>query len=70
MDDVLRQTQVEAGLDLVSVASLEDRTNHSERALLASILQLWIVQAAQRLSQWDQLIVVGCSLVHRNQEAV
>ena len=40
VNDVLGDTHVEACLDLVGAASLEDRSDHSQRASLPSLLEL------------------------------
>ena len=78
VNDVLGDTHVEACLNLVGAASLEHRSDHSQRASLPSLLELAPVirgillfslsQSGQAFSQRGQLIVVLGGSIERDQE--
>ena len=68
VDNMFGNAQIQACFNLVRISSLENRPNHSKRAPLACLFQVLVIQSAEALSQRDQLVIVSCSPMHRNQE--
>lgn len=68
MDDVLRHTHVEAGLDLIRITSLENGPNHGKGTFLSSSVDRVLLKSVETLSDGDQLIIVGRGAVHGDEE--
>lgn len=69
MNNMLRDSHVQASLYLVRAASLKDRPDHSQSTSFPCFLEVWTVESTETLCDWDQLIVVSSCAVHRDQEA-
>lgn len=59
VNDVLWHTKIETGLDLIRAASLEDWTEHGQRAAFAGFLDgVGLRETSEAFSQGDQLSVI------------
>ena len=68
VDYVFGDSQIKTGLYLVRVTGLEYASDHGQRAPFTGLLKVVIIKTAQTVSERNQLVVVGGSPMHRDQE--
>jgi hypothetical protein len=68
VDDVLGHTHIETGFNLVRITSLEHRSDHRKGTLFASSVNRILLESVQTFSDGNELIIVGGSAVHGDQE--
>ena len=69
VNQVLWYTHVKTSFDLVGVSGLEDGSHHGEGATFTCLFQVGIIQSRQRLSDWDQLVIISTGTVHWDEVA-